>query len=252
MTRTVLQVRLARSAAVTAAALVGAIAASVGGIAPIRVGGPGSSFLGWALVAPEGAPLALGQDPAVPVPADQPVATKPDTARPPTAPSTDEGATSPSATGSGTASGGSGGGTGSGSTGGSGGSGGTQRPPADTGTPPETIYPTDGYPVTVTLTRHPWPRPIAPTSTEPVSSGHDQDPGTHRPSGGDCTVTYAVWVTRKPVTHRSATTPSHRTAVVSHHTASAHPASSTQRQRTAEHRDRSPQRGYQPKHVERV
>ena len=196
----VLRARLARSAAVSAVALVGAMAASTGGISPIKLTGPGSTAIGWTLLAPLGEPEASGravaiaveqEPPAPPAPPTRPTTpTQPvpgtpirpsDTAtvrpavnRTPTAPrtTTDDRATGPTDTG-----------TTNGTTNGT-----TTGQPVDTGTPPRTLVPTtpDGPgPVTVTISRNGWesdtPAPVTTVttdSTEPADPCPTSEPAT--------------------------------------------------------------------------
>ncbi len=177
----VLRVRLVRSAAVSAAALLGAVAASSGGLAPIRLSGPGSTALGWALRAPLVLDEASGQAVAIPVEQEPPTSplgprTRPTTpvrlvstvpARPSSPitvqPAVDRTPPPPSArTGTAPATDG----TSNDRT--------TPTPtdtPVDTGTPPRTLVPTrpDGPgPSVVTLVRHRW-EPDTSTPVTPVT-----------------------------------------------------------------------------------
>lgn len=249
VTRSELRVRLARSAAVSAVALLGAVAASGGGFAPLQLSGPGSTFLGWALVAPFGPPTALNQARVTVV--EQPVALGPGPRRP----SSDRPVTT---------SGGPGPGDGASAssrppkTGGSGGPAPTSAPgatdtgstgqdgqPVDTGTPPQTLVPESStrYPIRVSLGAHAWSRPFAPASTDPASTdptvdagngasaepadvGERAQPGnrqSHRAAAVVGTVRVTVWTRHAPVqrpgdpdraTKQSPTT-THRTATAS-------------------------------------
>ena len=73
VTHSVLRVRVARSAVVSAAALVGAVAASSGGLSPDSISTPGPTILGWALTAPDHVTAATDGVVAIPVPGSVPV-----------------------------------------------------------------------------------------------------------------------------------------------------------------------------------